>query len=65
MFRVTENEVAEIIDKLDKKSSAGDDHISNQIIKESKNEVVPILTVLINHSWKESFLNLSKKFEIL
>ena len=52
IFEVTEDEVKKAFDGLDNKSSAGDDGVSNLIAKATSEIVVPVLTRLIQKSFK-------------
>ena len=51
-FEVTEEEVKKAFDGLDNKSSAGDDGVSNLIAKAASEIVVPVLTLIIQKSFK-------------
>ena len=53
VFSVSETEVREISDNSSPKSSSGNDLISNNIIKASRDAIVPILSHLINRSFEE------------
>ena len=52
LYDVSESEIKSIIDKLDNKSSSGDDYISNLIINASSDAVIPYLTYLVNLSFQ-------------
>ena len=49
----TEQEILEIIQNLENKSSSGDDYISNLIIKTASTIIAPYLTYLINKSMNQ------------
>ena len=53
LYQVTELEVEQIINKLDNKSSSGDDNINNILVKLSVSATVPYLTLLINKSFSQ------------
>ena len=48
--KCSEYEIREIIKKMSDKTSAGDDCISQKLLKSVCNEIAPILTILINKS---------------
>ena len=52
IFEVTEDEVKKAFDGLDNKSSAGADGVSNLIAKAESEIVVPVLTLIIQKSFK-------------
>ena len=65
-YKASNIEISKIIDQLDNKSSSGDDNISNLVVKQSKIEIVPILTFLINKSFRDGvFPEALKKAEVL
>ena len=53
LYKASDIEISKIIDQLDNKSSSGDDNIRNLVVKQSKTEIVPILTFLINKSFRD------------
>ena len=66
LYKASNIEISKIIDQLDNKSSSGDDNISNLVVKQSKIEIVPILTFLINKSFRDGvFPEALKKAEVL
>ena len=46
---VTEEYVSKLIDQMKSKTSRGVDDLSNKLLKDIKDEIVPPLTVMINH----------------
>ena len=50
LFPATEQEILEVIQNLETKSSSGDDYISNLMIKTASTSIAPYLTWLINKS---------------
>ena len=54
LTEVTDNQISKIIDCLHNKSSAGDDYISQKLIKKIKTPLVPVLRKLINMSIKDT-----------
>ena len=62
LFAITENEIHDIISKMDEKFSAGDDEISNALVKLSCSITIPYLTKLINQTFIEgTFPNALKR----
>ena len=53
MFETEESEVIEIINSLDNKTSSGEDEICNVLVKTTSQIVAPLLTYLINLSFKK------------
>ena len=50
LYDVPENEIRNIIDSLENKTSSGLDNISNIILKKLKTAIVPPLTKIVNLS---------------
>ena len=50
LYKVTETEVGNLIDKLENKSSSGFDHISNITLKKLKTSILSPFTKIINLS---------------
>lgn len=50
LTKVNEDQISRIIENLHNKSSAGDDNISQKLIKQIKLQIIPVLTKLINLS---------------
>ena len=66
LYKASNLEISKIIDQLDNKSSSVDDNISNLVVKQSKIEIVPFLTFLINKSFRDGvFPEALKKSEVL
>ena len=66
LFKASDIEISKNLDKLDTKSSSGDDNISNLVVKQSKTEIFPILTLLINESSRDGvFPEALNKAEVL
>ena len=66
LYQVTELEVEQIINKLDNKSSSGDDNINNILVKLSVSATVPYLTLLINKSFSQGiFPNKLKRAKVI
>ena len=53
LYRTTPSEINDIICQLDTKSTSGDDYISNQIVKASKNVTSLFLSFLVNLSFEK------------
>ena len=53
LFPANEQEILEIIQNLENKSSSGDDYISNLIIKSASTIIAPYLTGLVNKSMNQ------------
>ena len=66
LYKASDHENSKITNQLDYKSSSAHDNISNLVVKQSKREVVPILTFLINTSFRDGvFPEALKKAEVL
>ena len=50
LYDIIENEIRNLIDSLENKSSSGFDNISNIILKKLKSSIVPPLTKIVNLS---------------
>ena len=66
LFPTTEQEILEIIQNLENKSSSGDDYISNLIVKSANTVIAPYLTCLINKSMDQGvFPDKLKKAKVI
>ena len=66
LYRTTPSEINDIDCQLDNKSTSGDDYISNQIVKASKNITAPFLSFLVNLSFeKGTFCSALRKSKVI
>ena len=66
LYRSTPSEINDIICQLDNKSTSGDDYISNQIVKASKNVTSLFLSFLVNLSFEKGiFPSASRKAKVI
>ena len=66
LYRTTPSEINDIICQLDNKSTSGNDYISNQIVKASKNVTSPFLSFLVNLSFEKGiFPSVLRKAKVI